>query len=98
MTKLNETPELIRLRAQLAEAERKIIKLEHQNDEMRKLVSVKGFVNAWFKVQIEKYPNGCEAFLYLNALYFSYFGFERYTSYKSFENVKNRFLNKNKSR
>lgn len=93
MTKLNETPEEIRLRAQLAEAERKIIKLEHQNDEMRKLVSMHGFVDAWFN-ECEKHKNGHEAFLCLNMRYLSYFGVERYTSYKSFENVKNRFLHK----
>ena len=67
--------------------------LQKQNDRMKQLVPIDGFIKAYFEL-LKTVSSNIEAFEILNNEYFMLFGVYRYNSYESFKTVKNRNIRK----
>jgi hypothetical protein len=59
------------------------------------LSSFEGF-NDCFEQQLKYHNTMPEAFLAVSNIYFKYYGKERYSSYESFKQVRNRHIKQNK--
>jgi len=63
--------------------------------EIRILINPREFVNAWFRM-LPHYPTYNAAYEALEDIYEDYFGRRKYSSYKSFEVIKNRIYQSDK--
>lgn len=61
-----------------------LAELENQNNLMRQLATPKGFYDYWFK-NLPKFRTRNECFLYVNDLFYDFFGEYRYSTYNSFQ-------------
>jgi len=75
----------------------RIEKLEKENAEMKKLSSIEGFYDEYFK-GLKEVKFNHESFNKVNEKYFGLFGKYRYADYDSFKRMSNYYNNQNKTK
>jgi len=67
--------------------------LQRENELLKKLATTKGFITLYYQY-LPKFKHSHECFTHLNNLHYKYFGEDKYSSWDSFRQIKNKSFRK----